>query len=85
MVHDAFAANWQAIIDEADEDFTPPLVMPALEGETDEGPFTVHAGEVLFPPLYRVFVCQPASPGATVRDSGRLSAVHFADRLHWSE
>jgi transcriptional regulator with XRE-family HTH domain len=84
LKYDSFAANWNAIVEEDGDDVTPPLTMPVLEGETDEGAFTLYTAEILFPPLYRIFICEQASaqePGA----ASELSEVHFAHRLHWSE
>jgi hypothetical protein len=85
----AFAENWQEIAREVVESVQTPLIMPIVQRKPPFSLFTVYTGQILFPPLYHLFVYEP-------RDSvtaGLLAShvgdgppkVSFANRLHWSE
>jgi hypothetical protein len=84
LQNDAFAENWRALIDD-DQDEMPPLHLPIVEAESDAGPYIVHLGEILFPPLYRVFICQPLFDAGITNGRGSKPEVFFADQTHWSQ
>ncbi len=90
LVQDEFFAQaWQDIVNESGEQHHPPLVMPVLRKEYQGGTYTVYTGEVLFPPLYRAFIYEPADEIAWGAVSQHVASgppvIHFANQLHWAE
>jgi hypothetical protein len=78
-----FAEHWQGLV-EGENGQPGPMRMPVPSGESDEGPYTIQLGEMLFPPLYRIFICQPGFEDERREFRNRKPEVFFANRLHWS-
>jgi hypothetical protein len=85
----AFATHWLQIPREAVESQEPPLVMPMVQRKPPGSFFTVYTGQLVFPPLYHVFVYEPRDEQAAAllqsQTAGASPSVSFAGRLHWSD
>ena len=84
-----FAHNWREIAKESVESWEAPLIMPIVQRKPPFNLFTVYSGQILFPPLYHLFVYEPRDAMTTsmlLSQTGTESPkVSFADRLHWAE
>lgn len=83
LTNERFAEEWEALIVDEGAAILP-MEMPVLRDESDEGPFSVQLGELLFPPLYRLFIWQSGFEGGTSGPRLQTPKVFFADHVHWS-
>lgn len=88
LTNEAFAPCWQEIVDESNETPLLPLTLPILNKRVEKSSYTVYTCELLFPPLYRIFVYEPVdlearAAVAALTEKGEPE-VFFAEHLHWS-
>jgi len=85
----AFADNWQAIAREPVESVQRPLIMPIVQRRPPLNLFTVYTGQILFPPLYHLFVYEPRDSQTAAYLASRVGnaapKVSFANRTHWAD